>query len=80
MIDLIAAALLAATPTPAPAAGTPPANAHAQHHQAGQHQAGQHQGHNPGQPGAMAEMKDCWCKDKMAKMHQGHSAQPDPVR
>ena len=76
MIDLIAAALLAATPAPAPAAGTQPANAHAQH----QNQAGQHQGHKPGQPGAMAEMKDCCCKDKMAKMHQGHSAQPNPVR
>jgi len=76
MIDLIAAALLAATPAPAPAAGTQPANAHAQH----QHQTGQHEGHKPGQPGTMTEMKDCCCKDKMAKMHQSHSAQQDPVR
>lgn len=78
MLNMIAAALAAAQP----AASAPPADPHAQHRQMGQ------------QPGAtkpgtakpamkcemMAGMKDCCCKDKMAKMkgeHADHQAQPD---
>lgn len=67
MLNMIAAALVAA----APVMPAPPADAHAQHHQMGQ---------QPGaKPGMMADMKDC-CKDKMAKMkgeHAGHQASAD---
>ena len=58
MLNLIAAALVAAAPVP-PA---PPADAHAQHEAMGDMK-----------PGMPAQMKDdCCCKDMMAKMHQGH--------
>ena len=70
MMNLLTAALVAAAP--APAAGTQPADAHAQHAQMGH---GQMQ-HSQGQPGKMGEMKDCCCKDKMAKMHGSPAGQP----
>lgn len=59
MLNLIAAALVAAAPVP-PAQ---PADAHAQHQQMGDMK-----------PGMKPEMKDdCCCKDMMAKMQQRHS-------
>lgn len=64
MLNLIAAALVAAAPAP-PVASAQPADAHAQH-QKMDHQSGDKK------PGMMAEMKDCCCKDMMAKMHKGH--------
>jgi len=69
MLNMVAAALAAAQPAPS----TPPADAHAQHQQ---------MGHQPGamKPGMMAGMKDCCCKDMMARMHgehADHQAQPD---
>lgn len=65
MLNLIAAALVAA----APAAPAQPADAHTQHQQMG-HELGQMK------PGMMAEMKDdCCCKDMMAKMHDGQDRQ-----
>lgn len=59
MLTMIAAALAAAQPAAAPA---PAANPHAQHQQAASEaRAAKH--------GAAGEMKDCCCKDHMAKMH-----------
>ena len=74
MLNMIAAALAAAQP----AAPAPPADAHAQHQQMG-HQPGA-MNSAPMKPGMMAGMKDCCCKDMMAKMHQGHSKPQDPTR
>lgn len=62
MLNLIAAALVAAAPAPAPAQ---PTDVHAQHQKMG-HQMGDRK------PGMMAEMKDC-CMDMMAKMHGEHA-------
>ena len=64
MMNLIVAALAATAAPTAPQ----PADAHAQHQQ---------MGHEPGamKPGPAAGMKDCCCKDKMAKEHEGHSAE-----
>jgi len=68
MLNMIAAALVAAQP-----AATPAPNAHSQHEQ---------MGHQPGaKPGMMAGMKDCCCKDMMGKTdgehacHQAHSGE-----
>ena len=61
MMTLIFAAAAAAAQ---PAVPAQPLDAHAKHQQA----AGQHQ------HGQMAEMKDCCCKDMMAKMHESHQA------
>jgi len=62
MMILIAAALAAAQPA-VPADSQP--------QQAPMMQMGAKSGEEHGQ---MAEMKQCCCKDMMAKMHQGHSA------
>ena len=69
MLNLIVAALVAAAPA-APAAPAQPADAHAQHGQMGAKQPGQMD------HGKMAEMKDCCCKDMMAKMHGSPTGQP----
>lgn len=53
MLNMIAAALVAAAPTTAPPA--PSADPHAQHRQMGE------------QAGAKSEMKECCCKDMAAK-------------
>lgn len=63
MMTLIAAALVAAQPAAVPADAP-------QH--APMMQMGAQQGHE--QDGQMADMKDCCCKDMMAKMHGGHPA------
>ena len=79
MLNLIAAALVAAAPVP-------PADAHAQQPPMGQMSMGDMKPGDmkPGdmKPGAMAAMKDdCCCKDMMAKMdaknaaHQGQNDQ-----
>jgi ribosomal protein L12E/L44/L45/RPP1/RPP2 len=60
MMNLIAAALVAAQPAAAPA------DAHAQHAQHQQTPPKSHEQHKQ-----MAEMKDCCCKEMMDKMHSG---------
>lgn len=73
MMNLIAAALVAAAPAPAQ-----PADAHARH-QMGDIKPGQMGDMKPGQmgemkPGKMGEMKEgCCCKDMMAKMGGKHA-------
>lgn len=65
MMNLIAAALVAAAPAPAQ-----PADAHAQH-QMGDMKPGQM---GEMKPGKMGEMKEgCCCKDMMAKMGGKHA-------
>lgn len=82
MLNMIAAALAAAQPAASVPAPSQSADPHAQHRQ---------MGHQPGamKPGTakpamkcemMAGMKDCCCKDKMAKMgdeHAGHQMSAD---
>lgn len=75
MLNLIAAALVAAAPVP-PAQ---PANAHAQHQQMGKTQPGQMK---PGMMnhGEMAAMMEKCCMDMMAKMdgmRAAHQGQPE---
>ena len=67
MLNMIAMALAAAQP----AAPAQSADTHAQHQQ---------MGHQPGamKPGMIAGMKDCCCKDKMAKMKGEHANQAQP--
>lgn len=65
MMTMIMAAALAAQPANAPA--SPPA-----HHDSMMQMDKQHREH-----GQMAEMKECCCKDMMAKMHEGHNAKHD---
>lgn len=60
MMTLIAAAVLAAQPAPAPANPT------------SQHEPMMQMGEMQGQHGDMAGMKDCCCKD-MAGKHEGHA-------
>lgn len=65
MMNLIAAALVAAAPAPAQ-----PADAHARH-QMGDIKPGQMGDMKPGQMGEMKE--GCCCKDMMAKMGGKHA-------
>lgn len=65
MMNLIAAALVAAAPAPAQ-----PADAHARH-QMGEMKPGQMGDMKPGQMGEMKE--GCCCKDMMAKMGGKHA-------
>lgn len=69
MLNMIAAAIAAAQPA---AATAPAADAHAQHRQMDHQQMGHQSGGKS--PGMMADIKDCCCKDKMAKMHGDQSA------
>jgi hypothetical protein len=62
MMMLIAAALAAAPP----AVPADPNGQHGAMVQTGDMNAGQH--------GHMADMKDCCCKEMMARIHEGHHA------
>lgn len=63
MITLIAvAAVAAAQPTSGPATQQRPMMQMGAGHE---------------QPGQMADMKDCCCKDMMSRMHEGHRGEHD---
>jgi hypothetical protein len=67
MMTLIAAALVAAQPAAVPA--SPPAQPAPMMSMADQEGQQEH--------GRMADMKNCCCKDMMAKMHGSHPAAHD---